>query len=117
MNIGSCDVRRESGEPLSRAHFAKLQQKQGVFRIPAQSRKYIEAVKEVFPEGSIRNCCCQVTVGGGDDSNVDSDRLCSPDSLKLSLLQDSQERDLGVEREFTYLIQKDRTAISLLKPA
>ena len=40
-----------------------------------------------------------------------------PDSLKLSLLQDSQERDLRVGRKFTYFIQEDRAAISLFKAA
>ncbi len=68
-------------------------------------------------KASIGHRGCQITIGRRDDSNVDSDRLCSTDSLKLSLLQDSQERDLGVGRKFTYFIQKDRAAISLFKAA
>ena len=79
--------------------------------------KHVESIEEVLAKASIGHSGVQVTVGRRDDSNVDSDRLCSPDSLKLSLLQDSQERDLRVGRKFTYFIQEDRAAISLFKAA
>ena len=79
--------------------------------------EHVEAIKEVLAKASIGHSGGQVTVGRRDHSNVDFDRLCSPDSLELSLLQDSQERDLCVGRKFTHFIEKDRAAMSLFEAA
>ena len=68
-------------------------------------------------EDSIGHSGCQVTVGRRDNSNIDSNRLCSSDSLELSLLQNSQERDLCVGWKFTDLIKEDRAAVRLFESA
>jgi hypothetical protein len=77
--------------------------------------KYVEAVKEVLAKASTGHSGCQFAVRRRDDSNVDSNRLCSADSLELPLLQDSQESDLGVGRKFSNFIKKDRASFGQLK--
>ena len=81
------------------------------------NRKHIEAIKEVFAEAPIGDSRFQVAIRSRDDTHVDMDRLHSADSLKFSLLQDSQERDLCVGWKFTDLIQEDRPAIGQFKTA
>src|SRR5206468_747243 len=59
----------------------------------------------------------QVTVGGSDDSNVDTDGLRPSNALEYSFLQYSEQRDLRLGEEFTHFIQKDGSAVRQLEPA
>ena len=79
--------------------------------------KYVEPIKEILAKASTGHGGYQISIGRSDDSHINSDRLCSSDSLKFSLLQDPQESDLGIRRKFTHLIQKDRAPIGLFKTA
>ena len=42
--------------------------------------------------------------------------MLSPDSLEFTFLEDPQQRHLGVGREFSHLVQEDRSAVRQLDP-
>jgi len=77
--------------------------------------EYIEAIKEVFAEPSVRYCGFQVAMRSSDDANVDLDRSRTPDSFEFPLLQDPQQCDLRVGRKVTDFIQEDGAAIRQFK--
>ena len=47
-------------------------------------------MEEVEPEGTGSDGILQVSVAGGDDSDVDRNRLAAADSFKLPFLEHSQ---------------------------
>src|SRR5450432_9172 len=75
------------------------------------NRKNLEPIKQIIPERSTRYRCNQITVRGGDDTNVNLNRLCATDSLEFPFLKDSQERDLSVRGQLAHFIQENRSAV------
>ena len=73
-------------------------------------RKNIEPVKKVAPKCSGGDCCLEVAIGGGNHSNIGPDGTCSSDTLKLALLQNSQQSDLGLGGELADFIEEDRAS-------
>ena len=49
--------------------------------------------------------------------HIGSNRLIAADALKFSLLQDSQQRDLGFGRQFSDFIEEERAPFGQLKAA
>lgn len=76
---------------------------------------HIEAIEQIFAEGSFPNAVGQVLVGRGDEPDVNGDRAGSPDPLKFSFLQDAQQFDLHRGRTLADFIEEQCTAIGDLK--
>src|SRR6266478_5719457 len=81
------------------------------------NRKNVEPVKQVATKGAGSDGCPQVTVGGRNHSNICLDGSSSADTLKFVFLQNTQERDLGLEGKFTDFIEEDRTSLRHFEPA
>src|SRR5262249_26765930 len=92
-----------------------------VFHPVAKSRhsdgKDVQSIEEVAPERAISDRGGQVTIGCRYQTHVHRDRAITSYSLELALLQHTQEGDLGIHREFTDLIEEERSTISGFKPA
>ena len=58
-----------------------------------------------------------ILVGGGDDPDVDLQRLGAAKPLELSLLQDSKQLDLGREVDVADLVEQQRPAVGELEAA
>src|SRR5277367_3813092 len=56
----------------------------------------------------------QVPMGGGNDPNVDTDRLRGSHFFYLTLLDQPQDPDLEVQRHLAYFIQKHRAPVGRL---
>src|SRR5438552_3493976 len=80
-------------------------------------RKYIEPVEQVAPKGSADDGRFQITIGGCDHSHVSTNRLISAHPLKFPLLQDAQERNLGLRRKIPDFVQEDRASLRKFEPA
>jgi hypothetical protein len=80
-------------------------------------RKYIKAVEEIRPEAALEDHLFQILICGGDEPNVNSNGPAAAKPLVFLLLQNPQELRLQIQRKLTDLIQKQRPAMRLLKPA
>src|SRR4029077_17106436 len=79
--------------------------------------KDVESEKQVAPECAGLNCGMQIAVRRGKYSYVDRKGLVAPDSLEHSLLEHSQQCDLGLKRHFANLIEEYCSFIGQLKAA
>src|SRR5579872_278150 len=59
----------------------------------------------------------QITVGGRDNTHINSHRSPTTHGLKLLLLENTQQLDLGIRREFSHFVQEERASIGQLKAA
>ena len=57
----------------------------------------VEAVEQILPQRAVRDRRLHVLVGGGDQPDVDLDRLGAAEPLELALLQRAQQLDLRGE--------------------
>src|SRR6185295_4035918 len=81
------------------------------------NRENIQAVKQVTAERPGADSGLQVTVRGGDHANVGVDAASATNPLKLMLLQNAQESNLGLGLQLSDFVQEERTAICQFKPA
>src|SRR5260370_42023358 len=77
--------------------------------------KDVEPVKEVAPEHARIDGSLQIPVSSSNHSNISSNGSCSTDTLKLVLLQDTQERDLRLGRKLSDFIEENRASFGQLK--
>src|SRR5437667_134003 len=77
---------------------------------------YIQPIEKIFAKKLLRNLLFQCLVGGSDDSNVGLNSGISADTRELPLLQNSENLALHCQRHVADLIQKQRSAVALLKP-
>src|SRR5260370_26770155 len=77
--------------------------------------KDVEPVKEVAPEHARIDGSLQIPVSSSNHSNISSNGSCSTDTLKLVLLQDTQERDLRLSRKLSDFIEENRASFGQLK--
>ncbi len=75
------------------------------------NRENIQAVKQIATERPSADSSLHVTVRGCDHPNVSAYRVCPADTLKLMLLQNTQEGNLGLGWKFSDFVQEERTAI------
>src|SRR5262245_42650951 len=80
-------------------------------------REHVQAVKEIFSQGTTSDRTLQVAVGRGNHPHVRANRLRSADTLEFPLLQNAQEGNLRFRRQLTDFIQEDRASLCKLKPA
>ena len=50
--------------------------------------QHIQTPQKILAKITLGDRFCQITIAGSDHSNVDRDRFCIADALKLALLQD-----------------------------
>src|SRR5260370_3514552 len=79
--------------------------------------KNVEPVKQVATKGAGIASCLQVTVRGGNHSNICLDGSRSADALKFVFLQNTQESDLGPEGKLSDFIEEDRASLRHFEPA
>jgi hypothetical protein len=70
------------------------------------NRENVQPIKQITPEGPRAHGGLQVTVGGGDYPDVSVDSTATADALKLMLLQNTQEGNLGLGWEFSEFIEE-----------
>ncbi len=79
--------------------------------------KYIQAVKQIFPEPALFDHLFEGTVRGCNDSHVDPNRLCSSDPVYLLFLNGSQNFGLKLGLEFPDFIKEKGAVMGQLKKA
>ena len=79
------------------------------------NRKNVQPVKQVAPERPRSDGSLQVAVRGGNYPNIRPDGSSRADTLKLALLQDPQESDLGLGRKLSDLVEEDCAPFGQLK--
>ena len=93
-------------------HFAILGCCPATNRIRAsRGQKNIESIKKVASKRARRDGALHVTISGSDHSHIGAKRLSSTDTL----LQNTQESDLGFHWQFTNLIEKERASFRKLE--
>lgn len=71
----------------------------------------VDAVIEVAAEPALVYHLGKITVGRGDDADIEVDLLARADALKLIFLQNAQQLRLGEERHLADLVEKERAAL------
>src|SRR5215471_20689725 len=79
--------------------------------------KDAEAVVQIAAELTSGDAVLQITIGGSNDAYVGLNGLVTPHTFKLLCLQYPQDLRLGERRHIADLIEKERTARTLLKLA
>src|SRR5712664_1283141 len=74
-------------------------------------RENLQAIKQITTEGSAGYRSIQITIRGGDDTNIDLDGLRASYPLEFPFLKDSQERDLSVRGQFAHFVQENCSAV------
>ncbi len=80
-------------------------------KFPGPTRRVPRARKEETLSSAQLLGGLQVAVGGSDDANVSPDSTTAADTFKLTLLQYTQEGNLGLGWQFSDFVQEERTAI------
>ena len=75
------------------------------------NREDMQAIKQIATERSSADSGLQVTVGGGDHPNVSAYRMCSADTLKFVLLQNTQQCNLSLGGKFSDFVEEKRASI------
>src|SRR5260370_34021506 len=95
-----------------------LQQQRNVFSSFSQcrdfNRKDVEPVKQVAPEHTRRAVSLQIAVSGSNHSKIGLDGSSSTDTFEFVFLQNTQERDLGLGRKLSDLVEEDGASFSQL---
>src|SRR5258705_4572490 len=71
------------------------------------NREDIQPIKQITTEGPSADGGLQVTVGGGDHSHVSADSTSAADTLKLALLQNTQECNLSLNWKFSDFVEEN----------
>src|SRR3989339_958427 len=79
------------------------------------NRNNIKTVEKVFSKLSLAYHLLQITVRCGDKTNIGFNRFVSPDTLKLLLLQNSEEFDLEGWSNVADLIEEEGTSVGEFK--
>ena len=79
--------------------------------------KHVQPVEEIAAERARLDRRLQVAVRGGDHAHVDANRCASSDTLELTLLQDAEQRDLGLHRQLADFVEEDGPAVRQLEAA
>src|ERR1700722_7122805 len=89
-----------------------LHQERNVVLPLAQSRytdgENVKPVEEILAERARRDSSLQVAVCGRKHSHINRDRLAASDPLEFSLLEYSQQGNLGLKRKLADLVQENR---------
>ncbi len=78
---------------------------------------HIQAIEQVFAEGAVLDGFRQVAVGGGNDADVDLDRLGAANAVDLAFLNGAQELGLQARIHLADFVQQQGAAIGFLELA
>src|SRR5713101_155162 len=112
-----------AGTPVGRTEFREKVAREGgdVLAAVAQRRNeegnHIQAIEEVLAESAAGKLQLEVLVGGGDDADVNADRLAGTDRLKALLFEDAQDFGLRAEAHVADFVEEERAAVGLLELA
>jgi hypothetical protein len=77
----------------------------------------IQAEEQVFAKSSLSDGILRINIRGRYDPHIQSNCFCSSKPLNGGFLEKAQDFHLQEQGQFTNLIQKDRSLVSLFKPA
>ena len=77
----------------------------------------MQAVEEVLAEAAFFHLLLQVDVGGGDDADVDLDRLHAAEAHELALLHHPQQLGLRLDRDVANLVEEDAALVGQVEHA
>src|SRR6185312_16751986 len=77
----------------------------------------VEPEVEVLAEIALARLLLEVAVGGGDEADIDLDRLAAADPVDLALLDGAQQLRLEAGVHLAHLVEQQRPAIRLLELA
>ncbi len=70
-------------------------------------RHDIEAVEQILAKQPLADLLPQVAIGGSNDTNIGTYRPASADGRVLTLLQNTKQSGLRLQRHVTYLVQEE----------
>ena len=79
-------------------------------------RKHTEPVEQIGTKAAGRHFLLQVSVGGRENTYVDGSRNLLSEAFELTLLQNSEQLRLQLQRNLAHLVEKERPAGRGLKP-
>src|SRR6202041_2646501 len=82
-----------------------------------RNRENIQAIVEVFAELAVLDHVPQITVGGSDDTDIDSRRAGAAHWLELALLKHTEELGLKFQGHVTNFIEEQRATVGEGKAA
>src|SRR5437016_7795896 len=119
------DVRRDAGHRAPGLLVERRDEVAGgrldVVRPAAQRRQVdgadVQAVVQVVAERALPHHVGEIAVGGGDDPDVDADRVGGADALDLAVLEHAQQLHLHAERQLADLVEEDGAPVRRLEEA
>ena len=104
---GLADLRALAGQEV-------VDERQDLFAPFAQRRQmephHVEAVVEVFAEAAVGEELIERLVGGGNDPDVDLDRVGVAERVRLAGLEEAQQLGLQVGADLADLVEEERAA-------
>ena len=80
-------------------------------------RKYVQPVIQIGAKAALFDHLRQIAIGGGDQPDIDFQRVRAADPLEFLILQHPQQLGLSAGAQFAHFVQKQGAAISEFKPA
>ena len=77
-------------------------------------RHHVEPVEEIAAEALGGDGRLEIAVGGGEDPDINRNRVPSADALDLAIFQQPEELGLDGERDIADLIEEQGAAVGLL---
>src|SRR6185436_11049433 len=77
----------------------------------------VQAIVEVLAEAAVLHLLLQIDVGGGNDADVDLDRLHAAEAHELTLLHDAQQLGLRLDRHVADLVEEDAALVGQIEHA
>ena len=96
-------------------HLQEVHGQQRDIRLALPQRRYLDArhpktVQQILAETAGGDLVDQMTVGGGDDADIDRPRLGFPHPCHLALLQHPEQRGLNRQRHVADFVEENRAA-------
>ncbi len=66
----------------------------------------VEAIVEIAAEAAGADFFGEIAIGGGDETNVNLDRVSAAEALEFALLQNAQQQNLHFLRQFTDFVEE-----------
>src|ERR1700686_269684 len=81
------------------------------------NRENVQSVEQIGAKAALLHGLLEVAVSGGDDANIDLNRVAAAYRLKFAFLKDAQQLNLCLQRELSDFVQEDGAAIGQFEPA
>src|SRR5215471_497805 len=77
----------------------------------------IQAIPQILTEAAFFHVLLQISIRGGNNPDVDLECPGAAYPLKFAILKHAQQLALEIERQFTDLVQQQRTVVGHFKPS